>query len=252
MSRTFTKNVSNFLNIGTSGFGNLINGLAAVSVHFWVKPASYDVGGFNNRILGASMSAGSGAFVIAVDGSGANKVLACGGRSQLADGFQSKVGTTTLGTGAYKSVGAVFNYGAATITPYIAGTAEGGGSVTFGSGTYVHTASVGFQDCIGAASDSTTTADQFAGDIAEFAVWNTALTAGNFTSLAAGAAATAVARANLISYMRLLGTASPETDSVDSLVGTITGSIPQGAHPTINTMPFNRYRNQAVNRASVY
>lgn len=240
MARDFTKNTSNYMTLGADAIGTLINTVGAVSVHAWINPDSYDSGAFDNRILTGFCGAGFANILLAVDGSGGNKVLAVAGRSRVSDSFQSKVGTTDLGTGTYKSVGAVFDYGAATITPYISGTAEGGGSVTWGTTAYDHTVAVGFVDGIGHGG-TLSTATQFDGRIAELAIWDVALTSGDFTSLAGGAAANTVDSGNLIVYMRIIGTDSPETDLINGFSGTITGSLPQDTHPTITTTVFKRH-----------
>lgn len=216
--------------LGMDTVGNLCNGLSAISVHMWIKLASLETVPLNSR-----MSTQIGPVQLYINSSG---ILRVGSTSSDGDTFETKVATTAISTGAYTSIGGVINWGADTITPYLAGTAEGGGSVTFASSTYVHTAvSDGWAASIGSnggagAPDSTYQTD---GDIAEFAIWNTALTGGNFASLAGGAAANTVASGNLIAYMRILGTDSPETDLINGLSGTITGSLPQATHPTITS-----------------
>jgi hypothetical protein len=75
------------------------------------------------------------------------------------------------------------------------------------------------------------------GRTAELAIWNTALSQANVEALAAGDNPTTVAGANLLMYCPILGTDSPEPDSVGTYPLTLIGSPPQGAtHPPVDAI----------------
>jgi hypothetical protein len=70
----------------------------------------------------------------------------------------------------------------------------------------------------------------FAGDLAEIALWNIALSATDIAALAAGVRADTIQVANLKDYWRVSGTSSPEPNEVSGAVAlTINGSCPQAA-----------------------
>lgn len=74
------------------------------------------------------------------------------------------------------------------------------------------------------------------GKISHWAMWNTALSGANITSLAGGAAPNTVAGGSLVAYWVLAGTASPEPDTSGSgfnmtITGTMTGDT--GDNPSI-------------------
>jgi concanavalin A-like lectin/glucanase superfamily protein len=76
-------------------------------------------------------------------------------------------------------------------------------------------------------------APNFGGDIAEFAVYNAALTDAEVALLAAGNPASAVRAANLAAYYPLLGTTSPEPDVQGGTGLTLVGSPAAAPHPPI-------------------
>ncbi|HWO40712.1 MAG TPA: hypothetical protein VNO43_02795, partial [Candidatus Eisenbacteria bacterium] len=181
---------------------------------------------------------GAAGISLLFDTSGANPLLKIGGRSVSTDAFQSRTATSPVPTGQYVSLGGVIDFALDTITPYFQGVAENGGTVTFGNNAFTLGTPTG-PDRIGAVAAVTiTTTRQMDGRIAELSIWSGDIGAQAFQRLAAGWSAQLVAAQlglTLLAYMRLLGTTSPEPDSVNGLSGTITGSIPQAAHPNIIT-----------------
>lgn len=244
MSRDFSKNVSNYMSLGTGSIGPLINGASAVSAHCWARYDTLEAVSYRNRVVSLLIDgAGTGLTLTVHDGSSA--VFVVGARSVAGDGFQSRSGTTVLSASTWYSLGVVFDFAGDTITPYLNGTAEGGGSVTFGNTTYTHgTPTVA--DGIGGAASSPP-ANQWDGLIAHVALWGAALSAQDWTDLAAGANPGAVATANLVFYMRLAGYDSPEPAVVSSVTGTITGSVPAGASdPPVHLPWYSSRRRSSV------
>lgn len=76
-------------------------------------------------------------------------------------------------------------------------------------------------------------APNFGGDIAEFAIYNAALTDAEVALLAAGNPASVVRAANLAAYYPLLGTTSPEPDMQGGTGLTLVGAPTAAPHPPI-------------------
>lgn len=232
MSRDFSKNVNNFMTLGTAGLANLINGAAQVSAAVWVYFDTLTAAANANR-----------AFTILVDGvntgmmvgvhNGTSAVIRAGARSQAADAFQTRDGTTVVSTGAWHLLGAVFNIGGDVITPYLDGVAEGSGAVTFGATTWTKgapTQADAVGGVIGGLGVPPSTDSQVDGRIAHFGLWNTGLSAQNFADMFGGANMGAIETANLVSYLRLAGYDSPEPNLVTGAPsGTIANIVPAGA-----------------------
>jgi hypothetical protein len=240
MSRDFSKNLSNHM--ATGQIGAVVNGLAAFFVHLIVTPDTYDTAAGNNRVIEWPIGAGASGVALDINASAAPIVLRVVARSQSGDGAQVKSSTSNLATGVQHFLGAWINIAGDAITPYANGVPEGGGAVTFGAATYTHSVSVGTSR-IGANAGTITTALQFDGPISEFSIfnatgWDAAKTNAVAADLALSYSAEFTATRNsvtLLNYMKVLGDDSPELSTVGSLQGTITGSLPQAAHPTIIT-----------------
>jgi hypothetical protein len=81
------------------------------------------------------------------------------------------------------------------------------------------------------------TARQWAGLIGEFAFWDSLLTSGDISNLAAGSNPETVEFGSLIFYSQMQGTSSPEPCLVGAYSGTVTGSPGQGSNPPVNAPP---------------
>ena len=235
MSRVFTKNTSNYMSLGVGGLGSLINGAAAVSVHVWARYATLSTAANNNAIVTVNINGAATTGLLLSAHNGTSAVLRAGARSLTADAFQAANGTTVLSSATYYSLGAVYNFTADTITPYVNGTAEGGASVTFGSNTFT-LGTPSAAECIGATfAPPGSVVSQWDGELEALAIWNTALSGADFTNLAAGAWPGAIATANLVSLHILAGYDSPEPNLVSGgPSGTITGTVAAGSNnPTL-------------------
>lgn len=233
MARDFTKNLSNGIDLGNNQISALVNGASALSFHAWFYPDTYSAGANDNRLLGFRISSGGTGGMFGVDGSGANKVMRVGGRSDSADGFQARSGTTNITTGAWHNGGGVIDFAADTITPYFEGAAEGGGAVTFANSTYVN-GTPGNTEAIGAdVGNPGLTEPQWDGLIAEVAVWIGDIGAAGFATLNKGFSPLFVRPDLLVCYFPLFGEGATERDRISGLTGTIEGTVAKANHPRI-------------------
>jgi hypothetical protein len=225
VARTFTKVADRRLTISASALNTLMSGKAAISVHVWIKLASFTTAANDNRIINTFVAGSSSGHILNIDPSGFIRVA---GRSQSADGLQARAGTSAVTTGSWRSVGGVWNYTADTITPYYQGAAENSGAVTFGASTYTPGASPNIA-CV--SSDGTnSTATEVAADLGELAIWGVDIGSAAFAELALGIPANQIDPTNLLGYWVITGTASPELDSSgNGNSATLVGSLPQAS-----------------------
>lgn len=236
MARDFSKNTSNYLSLGVGTVGPIVNGSAFLSFHCWANVDTID-SGVNDNGLFVFLTANSAAFTARIDGSAGTKVLRVGGRSQSTDGFQARNATSSFTTSTWHSCGGVLDFAGDVITPYFNGVAENSGAATFGGTAYTDNAT-GRTNGDGIGNIGTAppaTAGQFAGRLAEFAIWfgSRALTADEFAALAKGFSPAQVGPALGRIYFDLLGNNSPEKDLFRGLSGTITGTVAKAAHPRV-------------------
>lgn len=225
-ARTFSKNTANYMSLGGSGLGSLLNGLAVFSVAARIRLGAGLSGGVNdNNIVGVIASGTTGGFALSIDGTGTK--LRCSSRSVSTDARQALTATTVLTTGIDYYVGVVVNIGAKTITLYVNGVSDGTvGGLAYANAVWTLGTPTDNDAIGGFQAPPPSTSVQFDGEISQVALWNTALTAGNFATVAAGTAADAVAAANLLWYLKIDGLSSPELPTVGTPQGTITGSLP--------------------------
>lgn len=238
MARDFTKNASNRLGWSTNTIGNLINGAAKVSVHLWANIDSTDTAAGNNRLLSTFVNGGSNGLRMSIENTGAPRNLLISGRSGGGDSLQSKTGTTNLSLTTWYSLGGVWDFSGDIITPYVNGSAEGGGSVTFGNSAYTQ-GSATANDAVGTQDNSgtTTTASSTDGRIAELAIWDVDIGSSAFAALAGGDHPLTVNFSDLVLYLSIYGDNSPEPDYFDKTNATVTGSLPKATHPTMDAPP---------------
>lgn len=92
----------------------------------------------------------------------------------------------------------------------------------------------GTTHCIGGdRSDAGTPNQLWDGDIAEFALWDVALTQNEITALSLGFSPLFIRPNNLQCYQPLIGVYSPEIDIVRGFNFTVSGSPSQSAHPAM-------------------
>jgi hypothetical protein len=232
MSRVFTKNLANYMALGTSGVGTLLSGKGVYSVHAKVKITSVSTTTGANNILSVILNGTTSACGFGIEGVGGTPKVRISARSVSTDTKQTKVGATTISLATPTYVGGVVNIAGDALSVYLNGTLDGTSTVTFANPT-VTLGTPTEQDAVGSyKAPPTATSDQFDGEISEIAVWSIALGATDFATLATGATADTVQAGSLLYYLKIGGTASPELPTVGTAQGTITGSLPAGASPT--------------------
>lgn len=240
MARDFSKTTSNTLRLGIAGLSGLVHGASAVSLAGWVNLDSTTTGADDNTVISAVLDSGSVAGLrLMVDGVGATRRARIAGRSRTADSYQSRSGTgQAISLSTWQHVGGVLNFAAGTLTPYANGVADNSGSGTFGVTAYVNvnaatSDAVGTSNANATTGVSPTTAAQVDGRIAEVAAWTGDIGASGFASLAKGFSPLLVRPDLLALYLPLFGTASPELERMNRVVGTIVGTVAKADHPPI-------------------
>lgn len=250
MARTFTRNAANYISVAANILPARLNGAAAITGHCFTKYNGFDATDNQNacRSIHVNVSGTNNTgFYVGVNGSaGTNDRLIVGCRSQAADGLQTRTGTTALSTGQWYSIGGVANIGADTITPYLNGLAEGGGSVTFGAATWTNGTPTGTDQISAPAPGNHALVD---GVIAEVALWNVGLTAGEMLALSKGFSALLIRPQSLVFYMPLGGRNSPEPELARGTTCTVNGTLNFADHPRIiypASREMRRYKTAAV------
>jgi hypothetical protein len=236
------------MGLGIAAVGPLVNGFGKVFVHVLTTIDTFTAASAAcNDLFGVMMTSGA-SLDFFFNNSGANPLLAVGGRSVTTDGFQSRTGLVTIPTGSLISIAGLWDFAGDAIRPYVNGVVDNPGAATFANSAYTHSASGTALDrigCTGATAAGITTTRQNDGRESELSIWNAstwsdavanavaAQLAANIRANTVPCVVSGVALAHLIDYMKLLGNDSPETSTVGTLQGTITGTIAQAAHPTM-------------------
>ncbi len=234
MAREFSKTTTNRMTLGTSAIGTLINGAAKISVHARCCLHSTTSAANADRMIQVTVSGSNSGIVLGIDGTGATRRVYCGVRSQNADGFQKRTGTTYAVTlSDWHSLGAMIDIGGDAITPYGGGSADNGGAVTFGAATWT-LGSPGISDAIGGDGFFSSANNQIDGLLTDVAVWAGELSADDFAALAAGYSASLIRPDILVSHFLMDQAASEnEKDHWGGLTGTIAGTIGAAEDPPI-------------------
>lgn len=236
MARDFSKNTSNYMLLGVNALSPLLSGAGAVTLSAWINGDTFTTAANDNRIISV-LVAGTNNSGISLSINGATPKLRAGARAESGGTFFTVDGATTVTTGVWHHVLAVYDFAGDLITVYIDGASDGSSSSAFVSTSYTPSAITG-NDMIGAVTSvgatPANTAVQFDGRIAGVAIWKVALSAGEIAGLARGAPPTRLRPASLVFNMPLYGHASPERNLVgDGPSGTITGTLAQAAHPPV-------------------
>lgn len=218
MARNFGGTTADKIQVANASAINITG--TAFSFSIWFKKA--DTG--TRRYLFGKSAAGASPFAYAVRVDASNQMVFLIDDGSFA--FDNAASSTTVSAGTwYNLIGVKSGTGAGAIKLYVNGSAEGASpsnvSLVSNSADLV----LGYQW-------ATATSEIWSGDLAELALWNTALDATDATNLAAGKSPFFVKPANLAYYDLLLGNASPERDVINGNNGTVTGTS-QSTHPTI-------------------
>jgi concanavalin A-like lectin/glucanase superfamily protein len=131
-----------------------------------------------------------------------------------------------------------FTFNGTTFIPYHDGT-------SYPSETHAGSIAYDGTGGLGVGATHTGHAAPWKGDIAELAVWDVALSAGQVTALAGGDNPFTVQASDLQAYVPLYGNASPEEDLIGSNDITITGAT-QSTHPPVDSPPSESHSGTAL------
>jgi Concanavalin A-like lectin/glucanases superfamily len=226
MSRVFTKNLANYMTLGTSGLGSLLSGAAVLSVHALITAHSTDIGNGDNAIVTVLSNSTTIGVQLNLDGTVSPPVARINARSVSTDAKQSKSGATAVALQTPTFVGGVVDLAGDAVQVYRNGVLDGSASVVFANTTFTLGTPLEGDTIGGYRTPPVSTTDQFDGEISEVAIWTTGLTGPDFATLATGAAANTVQSGSLVYYVKLTGTASPEVPTVGTPLGTIVGTVP--------------------------
>lgn len=235
-SRRFTKNTSNFMQLGTGELSAAFNGLSVISGHVWVNVASFTGStAFESDILSVKIHENAEAgLVFLFDTSGANNVLKMFTRSVTGEGGQALAGVGNIATRRWSSVGFVMDIGGDSIRVYLNGRLDNVGAVTYSNATWTDSDNQNSTDMMGADLSSPSTTRQLNGRLAELALWPLDITTSGFQKLYDEIDPTEVAP--LIRLWRLDDSSSIKSREALLNVtdnGIITGSVPRAAGPPI-------------------
>ncbi len=239
MSRDFSKNLSNYMSLGAASIGPLLAGASVVSFSAWVKPDTLEAA----LTLGDDVIAIQHNNVVAFFPSLSSSTASSQGQGQFGgrrvnlDSRASRDGSAAFTTGVWQHFGGVMRFDGGYPDCYKDGALNNGTGRTLAtSGTFTHTTGTGHDGIgasLGTSGPSQGTARMFDGLIAELALWTVELTAADMRSLGDGTSPASIRPQGLVCYWPLNGQASPEVELINRKVGTITGSVPVGAHPRI-------------------
>lgn len=220
MARTFVAASSQLLGAASSP----ITALPA-TIACWLKPATTNL---TPRAYFATIgkNAAGGYLALASIPSGAPAALTAEQYDGTTDGTATH--GTTLSAGVWQHAAAVFA-SSTSRSIYLNGT----GKVT-DTTSVVGSLAAFNQTTVGAYRDSAAS-DYVNGDMAEFAVWNVALTDADVAVLALGVSPRLVRPDALVFYAPLNGAYSPEIDLVGHRDLTLTNAPAAAAHPRLFT-----------------
>ena len=210
MARSFGGTTSDKIQIANATPINITG--TALSVAVWFRKA--DTGTRRYQFGKSGASASPFAYGMRVDATNQIVFLVDGG----AGVYDNAASTTTVTANTWThAVGVKNGTGAGAISVYVNGTQEGAATsnVTLASNT--NDLLLGYRD-VSAASEI------WSGDLAEFAVWNVALTAAECAALAKGVSPLLIRPQSLQYYAPLWGRASAEHDLRNGNGGTVTGT----------------------------
>lgn len=241
MALDFVKNAANYLTYGNGAFNPILDGASKLVISALIFPDTISTtNNVNNSILRVMVDGTSTGIAFNIDAvtSSANGRVRISGRSVTGEAQETRTGTVDIGTGAWKHVGAMMDFGGDTLTTVSNGVVEGSSAVTFNNVTY-SPASPTVPDRIGANDDTPpATADQFDGRISELAIWfldstDAAFTADEWNALSEGASPLLVRPHLLAFYEPFVHRRTSPQDKIAGLTGTITGTLSYADHPRI-------------------
>lgn len=188
---------------------------AAMTAACWIYPTSLTPA--YSAIISKNAGTGSNFYQLFVKSNGKVAVY-------LVNGNYDGTGSHTLTTSNWYHVGFTYSSAAGGVG-YVSGASDGtfaaNGAISFSANPVLELA-----------NDLPNAGRFYGGRMADVAIWNVALTAGEFAALASGQRPNMIRRASLLAYWPLDGLASPEPDfSGNGNNGTLTGVCPLAAGP---------------------
>lgn len=227
MSRTFTKNVSNYLSLGANTIGTALGTATGYSFAFWIKCTSK---GANDAPFQPRNGSSSSVFGTNLTGC---RVYAARIIGDTYTASYNPSYTPANGSWVHLCWTVDWSTNPRAFAFYANGAPSGSGTFAIAGGSYSHTSS-SEHDFIAAASGGSvpfSTAYQVDGLMANIAMWNKVLNDGDALALGGGCSPLRVQPQSLIMFHPLNGQGSPEVDVIGRLSGNITGSVPVGDHP---------------------
>jgi hypothetical protein len=222
--RDFSKNVSNFMDLGTGVTAPELSGAAAISFSLWAVVDTVDTTGTTaNRMFTFEVGGGDAGLGAMLDDEGSGTVMRLRSRSVAAESERILTGTTTFSNSVLHHLVGAWDFPNDTAYIWVDGVQQSGGQAFLNS-TYT-TSTCTETDRIGASTATITTTGQFDGGLGELVLWKRLLTQNEVTSLSLGMSPWQIDKPAL--YWPLHGFESPEADLAAGLLGTITGSLPK-------------------------
>jgi hypothetical protein len=229
MSRDFTKNVSNFVDL-PSGDAAVLNGSSITAFSLWAQGDTVNNATPDNFLFNCTNpGSASVAFSASISHNGGLRSLHVRGRATDTDSTRSSTHSTGHTLGQWVHLAGQIDWPNDLIYTAMNGVVESHATSGWTATAFSAGISGGGSFRIGA-NGTVTTADQWDGRIAHLAFWtNALLTTAEFQALAAGVSPLKVRRDSLVLYRPLDGIDADETDLVSHGQWTVTGSIPAGA-----------------------
>jgi hypothetical protein len=212
---------SDYFQLGLNAIGSRINGAAGVAVAGWV----YRTGTAAQEYILAEVTSATSSTAVLL-GFAAGKITAAG-RSQVGDSFNSVNGATTVPLSTWVHVVGVVNFSANTLSVYLNGILDATGAATFGSTTFINSASSTQQSCIGIFPDLTR---PVLGKCAEVAIWNVVISNRQIMELASARSPLGLGTRPVI-YFPLVN--NQFSDPISGINAAQAGTVPQSDHPRI-------------------
>jgi hypothetical protein len=226
MARAFNGTTARYILLGIDTVGPFTDGMAAVSiaVRFYQNNSPTDT----ERMVGIC---GGGGFLIHGLSINSSNNVGVNGREALPGTFKSYFSTGTLNNTAWNTLGGVLDYANDDLYVYLNGTLESSLNVGWGVSNYTHSTSTRDDDTFGV-FDGDGFIHPADGNLAEVALWTTALGQADFDTYNLGYSPLFIKRESLLGYWHLFGRSSPESERINGLAGTVTGAT-WAAHPRV-------------------
>jgi hypothetical protein len=227
--RDFTKNTSNFCEIGVGVTGPVLSGAPAVSFAMWIIIDAVDTGSITDNRLFAITNGNVGAndgFSAMIDAFTVpgERRLRLRTRSVSGEAVRQILSGVNLSLGTLYHIAGAADIANDTLYCWI-DAAEESTAIAYTNTTYTVGTPNADADRIGTLADPMITTAQFDGALGELALWPEALTQDEVVALARGMSPFMIRRPAF--YWPLLGRDNPEIELVRGSNATVNGSLPK-------------------------